>query len=62
MRGIATKKKKEVLRLKKNGWSLKSISLELNIGQNRIKEIIKESENVNSKLLDRRNNKASTRR
>lgn len=45
MRGIATKKKKEVIRLKKNGWSLKSISLELNIGQNRVKEIIKESEN-----------------
>ncbi|MDF2805014.1 MAG: hypothetical protein K0S61_4919 [Anaerocolumna sp.] len=62
MRGIATKKKKEVLRLKKNGWPLKSISLELGLGMNRVKEIVKESEDVNSKLLDRRNNKASTRR
>lgn len=54
-RGIGAKKKIEVLKLHKEGRSIKSISLETGVPENRVSKIIKESKGDGSKLLGRRN-------
>lgn len=54
-RGIGAKKKIEVLKLHKEGWTIKSISLETGVPENRVSEVIKESEEDGPKLLGRRN-------
>lgn len=54
-RGIGAKKKIEVLKLHWEGRSIKSISLETGVPENRVSEVIKESEEDGPKLLGRRN-------